>query len=237
MKAMIFSDLITMRRSLIQLLVIMAVVSLVIALSVDTLAATAACAATLVPFSFVFNASAYDEVNNWGSFRLAMPMSRRDVVAGRYASLLLVTVLSLGMSLAYTFAITGVAALLAGVMGQGAPLESLLLENNPPEMIVAAGLAGVVAVLVAASVTLPFIMRFDMTLAVRVLPFATLCGVGGFCAAAGNGLFDGLLPAGALEPLFGSGYAGLFVVLVVVPLALYAASLAISLRVCRSREL
>ena len=30
------------------------------------------------------SASAYDEQSNWGAFRLTMPVSRRDVVLGRY---------------------------------------------------------------------------------------------------------------------------------------------------------
>ncbi|WP_165053974.1 MULTISPECIES: ABC-2 transporter permease [unclassified Adlercreutzia] len=237
MKAMILSDLTTMRRILIQLLGIMAAVSLFLAVTVETLAATAACAAVMIPFMFMFNVAAYDEINKWESFRLAMPMSRRGVVAGRYASLLLVTALSLGVSVACSFAVTGAAALLSGAMGQGAPLESLLLENNPPEMIVAAGLMGTAAVLVASAVTLPLIMRFGMSLATRLLPLAMLCGAGGFCLAVDNGLLAGLLPAGGLESLFNGGFAGLFAALVVVPLVLYAVSLVVSLRVYRSREL
>lgn len=238
MKAMIFSDLITMRRSLAQLFGITAVVTVILAVTTGTLATMAACTASMIPVMFMFSISAYDEMNKWESFRLAMPMSRANVVAGRYASLLLVTAASLAASMAYSFAIAGVAALLSGGMGPGSPLSSLILENNPPEMVVGSGLLGMVAVLLVAAVTLPFIMRFGVTRATRLLPLVVLLGVaGGVWLIGDEGPLAAALPAGARWLLADGGFVTLVAVIVAVALVLYAASVVISLRVYAKREL
>lgn len=238
MKAMIFSDLITMRRSLVQLFGIMAMISVIMAVAVDTLAAAAACAASMIPIMFAFSVSAYDEMNQWESFRLALPMSRRSVVAGRYASLLLVTAASLAVSIVCSFAIAGASALLTDGMGPTSPAASLLLESNPPEMIVGSGLLGAVAVLASAAVALPFIMRFGVTRAARLLPLAVLICVWGFVYLVGeDGPLGALLPEGARWLLSDDGFVALTAIVVVAALALYAASLAVSLRVYARRDL
>ena len=85
MKAMIVSDFAVLRSVLLQLLGICLVVALFMGYvmgAVDTAAAIAA----MVPFTGLFSLAAYDEQNNWERFRLTLPLTRRQVVFGRYAS-------------------------------------------------------------------------------------------------------------------------------------------------------
>lgn len=60
---------------------------------------TAAAIAAMVPFTGLFSLAAYDEQNNWELFRLTLPLTRRQVVFGRYASIALLTVGSLALAL------------------------------------------------------------------------------------------------------------------------------------------
>lgn len=238
MKAMIFSDLITMRRSLVQLFAIMAAVVVILALSTETLAPVSACAAAMIPMMFVFSVAAYDEMNKWEGFRLTMPISRKSVVAGRYACTLLVVVASLAAGVIFSFAITGVAALFADGMGQNALLSSLLLEDNPPEMIVCSGAMGSVVVLIVASVVTPVFMRFGMTLASRILPLViVLSPMVLFWLFGENGPFSGVVPEGVRWLLDDSGFAVLVGALGVVALVLFGLSMLLSMRLYRTREL
>lgn len=238
MKAMIFSDLITMRRNLVQLLGVMAGVSVILAFSMKTLAPISACAAAMIPMMFIFSVAAYDEMNKWESFRLTMPISRKSVVAGRYACTLLVVVASLAAGVIFSFAITGVAALLVDGMGQNAQLSGLLLEDNPLEMIVLSGAMGSVVVLVAASVVMPVFMRFGMTTASRILPLIIVLSPAVLSWLFGEGgPLSSMVPEGMRWLLDDSGFAVLVGVLGVIALVLFGLSMLLSMRLYRVREL
>ena len=94
MKAMVFSDLVTMKRNLLQLMGICVFVALFISVGTETLAATGACISAMIPIMYLFSIAAYDEMNKWEVFRLTLPLSRMQVVAGRYVSFLLVALVS-----------------------------------------------------------------------------------------------------------------------------------------------
>lgn len=238
MKAMIFSDLITMRRSFIQLLGVMAAVSVVLAFSMKTLAPISACVSAMLPMIFIFSAATYDEMNRWEGFRLTMPISRRSVVVGRYACTLLAVVASLAAGVIFSLAITGIAALLVDGVGQNAQLSGLLLEDNPLEMIVFSGVMGSVVVLVVASVTIPMFMRFGMTLALRVVPFVIVFSPAALSWLFGeNGPLSGVVPEGMRWLFDDSGFAVLVGVLGVVALVLFGLSMLLSMRLYRTREL
>lgn len=238
MKAMIFSDLITSRRAFTQLFVIMAIVAVVIAVGMETLAPIAAIAAAMIPMMFIFSAAAYDEMNRWEAFRLGLPLSRNSVVWGRYASLLLVTAAATAFGIVYSLLVALLAAVFADGMGQNAMLAGLLLESNPPEMMVASGCMGAAAVMLMSAVTLPFIMRFGMTRAARIIPLVAIFAVAGFLMAVGSdGPLAGIMPQGA-QWLLGTddGFMVLTVGALVVTLAIYVISAFVSTRVYAARE-
>lgn len=99
MKAMIVSDFAVLRSALLQLLGICAIIALFMGYVMGAVG-TAAAIAAMVPFMGLFSLAAYDEQNNWERFRLTLPLTRRQVVFGRYASIALLTVGSLALALA-----------------------------------------------------------------------------------------------------------------------------------------
>lgn len=238
MKAMVFSDFIMVKRGMTQLFAITTVVVVVIAVGMETLAVIPAIAATMIPMMLLFSVAAYDEMNGWEAFRLGLPLSRRSVVRGRYASLLLVTMAATAFGVVCALLVAVLAAAFVDGMGQNALLANLLLESNPPEMLLASGCMGAAVVLLMATVSLPLVMRFGMTRATRFVPLVVLFAAVGLVALLGDGgpLAD-VVPQG-VQWLMNSDEG--FLVLVAgslgVSLVLYAISALVSERLYAARE-
>ena len=165
MKAMIVSDFAVLRSVLLQLLGICLVIALFMGYVMGAVG-TAAAIAAMVPFMGLFSLAAYDEQNNWERFRLTLPLTRRQVVFGRYASIALLTVGSLALALVLGL---GIAALAGLLPAEWLP-ESLSPSENTPEMIVGSTVGGVSVVAIAMAVAMPVITRFGMTKAARIVP-------------------------------------------------------------------
>ena len=141
MKAMIVSDFAVLRSVLLQLLGICLVIALFMGYVMGAVG-TAAAIAAMVPFTGLFSLAAYDEQNNWERFRLTLPLTRRQVGFGRYASIALLTVGSLALALVLGL---GIAALAGLLPAEWLP-ESLSPSENTPEMIVGSAVGGVLIV-------------------------------------------------------------------------------------------
>lgn len=237
MKAMILSDLITLKRSMMQLTFTCIIIGSVIGAAMGSTVSAAACIASMLPFMFLFSIVAYDELNGWERFRMSLPISRRNVVLGRYASAAIVSGVSLLLGVGCGALVTAVAGIL--------PLPDELAiglswEHNPPSAMFGAAAGGVGIIMITMSVALPLIMRYGMTKATRIIPIVFLLI---FCF--GMGFFgEFFLGATGLEAtlvrLMGAGDAGFLVLAagaIVVVAAIYAISAAISIKLYAKREL
>lgn len=176
-----------------------------------------------------------DEQNKWQEMRLAMPISRTDVVLGRYLSILACSLLGVAVVLA----VIAVLVLLAAVIPGDSAIAPCLDECNPGAVVLMVGISLVFS-LSATAFAAPVVFRMGFTGAVRYLPFAFFALIAfGVCVAkiapggqSAGAWFGGLLDTVALHftPL------GLGVVLIAGMLAVYAASAAISLRLYRGRN-
>ena len=70
--------------------------------------------------------AAYDEQNNWGLFRLTMPLSRRDMVLGRYGA-----IATLGMLFATAFCVL-IGSVVAGVV---TPIYFMLGQTKATQLL------------------------------------------------------------------------------------------------------
>ncbi len=229
MKAMVFSDLITARNSFGALLGITLFVSAFIAVGTDTLIAAVACMGAMVPFMYLFSISAYDEQGGWEQFRLTLPLTRRQVAYGRYASMLAVTGCAMVLALAAGLLIGAV----AGALPAGMVPEGLLLGVTTPEMLVVAVVAVGLIILLSAAVTLPLIMRFGMTKGTRLVPVVMLLVLSAVAGLLGTGLdtigLDAMLTSGSIMMVMAVG--------AVVALSLYGASALLAARLYEQREI
>lgn len=176
-----------------------------------------------------------DEQNKWQEMRLAMPVSRLEVVVGRYLSILLCSLLGVAVVLA----VIAVIALLSVVIPGSAVLAACVSECNAGSLVLMIGIS-LVFCLSATALTAPVVFRLGFTGAVRYLPFAFFALIiAGVCAAKVvpggeslgvwlGGLLDGVTMQ--LTPL------GMGCILLAGMLAVYAASACLSVRLYKGRD-
>ena len=182
MKAMIFSDLITSKNSILTLLGVTVLIAIFIAIPTGTLYGAIGACAAMIPFMYLFSISAYDEMNGWERFRLTLPISRRQVAYGRYASMLIVCVCSLVIAIALGLLIGLVVDALPG----GIVPEGLRLSNAGVGEVIGVALLTQVVILLVATLTLPFILRYGMTKATRIAPMVLIFAISGLAVLLGN---------------------------------------------------
>lgn len=171
MKTMLVSDLLVARNLLLQLLGICIVVGLVMCYAMETTVGGIAAVAAMAPLIYLFTMAGLDEQNNWERFRLTLPMSRRQVVLGRYLSLFVVSV----ATTAIAFLAGVLIAAAAEALADGQPDNRFTLLSfafNPPEALLASVVASALVILLSSSIALPLIARFGMTRAARFVPLA-----------------------------------------------------------------
>lgn len=231
MKTMIFTDLITMKNSLLSLLGITTLLGLFFIFAMQTVIGAIAVMSTLVPFMYLISVSSYDEMGGWERFRLTLPITRRQVVFGRYGSLLLVALASALFALTFGHIVVTV-----GDLVPGAPAFITSAEVSFPDVGLVV-LATTSIILIAASCTFPLVMRFGMTKAARFVPVIVvailalgiaLLGDSDIFGELGTMVVDSLVGSPTALPLILGACAGVLV--------LYCASSLLTARLYADRE-
>lgn len=191
---------------------------------------------TMAMFSLTMSASNYDEQNGWAAFRLAMPLSRRDVVVGRYLFVFLVSFACAA------FAAIGVLVLAALASVDVLPAGVADVVHLDADTVGVGGLilavCGTMGMLTA-SVSIPVFFKFGQTKATQWLPFIMVfLGMALFLvvgiigeeavSAAQEALSFVETPEGMMTFVAGA---------LVFGVACYVVSALVSLRVYRSRDL
>lgn len=218
-------------------------VAAIFALAMD--ASGVLCAATIViVLSVVNRLMAYDEQNNWQAFRQALPLSRGQVVCGRYVTVALCVFASLLVGIAVAL-LTDLVISVVVSMHPGLQLNnwSELLDlslrlRDLVELFVACGAAGVAVSFFGLALTLPFMFRFGFTRGARYIPLVfvvlsllVFLGMEGISSSG----FD---PATLAPLLENTGtIVGISLGVVLVSLVVYGLSCLVSLRLYATREL
>lgn len=187
------------------------------------------------------SASAYDEQSNWGAFRLTMPVSRRDVVLGRYG--VIVTLGFLGMAAGW------VACLLILALGSVVELPFGLSDAIAFDEGMFLGAVFSTAFCMAlgsliASIETPIYFKFGQNKTTQWLPMITvLLFVGPMLIINGTGILDnGSMSFGNLASLLGFietpvGVATCFAIFLAFTVVVLGISAAVSLKLYEGREL
>lgn len=159
MRIVFISDLLTMRKPLAQL----ALTGVFIALFVGAVAV-----AGFFPFLFMTSLFTVDEQNGWERFRLTLPVTRSQVVRGRYLTVLASCAVSVLGAVAlsvplFWLADTGL-PVSSVIPTEGSDLGGLLLTTAVASAVTA------LAILLLASLSIPVYMRYGATKAARVAP-------------------------------------------------------------------
>lgn len=165
MKAMIAGDLISLKGSVKSVALTALVVAAVIVASLGSIAAVASTVAACMSISLFYNLLAQDETNDWQAYRLTLPISRKQVVSGRYASSALLCAAS---------AIVGFAAALIawGVLlcFKRTDFAASALQGADIATCAVTAVVGFAISLLIVAATTPLAMKSGLTKAVRYLP-------------------------------------------------------------------
>ena len=225
MKAMIMSDLLIAKKYLLQQLGVSIAVGIFITVMIGNLYVAAPMVGVMIPFSL-------DERANWQQFRLALPMSRSNVIAGRYVSFALLALLGIAAGLLVTLVMVAVAQIAPGV-----PQLADLMGNFSWQTMLFASVAGLAIILVMLSVTMPLFSRFGMTKGVRYLPLLIIIGVFFAFQLDGNGPPPEFV-ANVLNLLESpAGTIAIAAGVLAITAAVYAISAVISTKLYQKREL
>ena len=236
MLRMMKMELAALKKYLKQITFTMLIVIVCLVAGMGSLTSVPGMAFLTVTFSVSMSASAYDDQNGWGSYRLVMPVTRREVVQGRYA-----------LNLLLAIAAAAVAAVLMTAfiaLGSAVELPEFLAnlavwDNQQLEATLAASTSCACIGLCMCSVTLPAYFKFGMTKATQYLPFIMIVlSVAPFLVLGviGGPLLDQV--KGAIELAETTGGLGLIAfAALAISLAVYAASSFIAVRLYSARDL
>lgn len=237
MKAAFLCELTTIRNIVIQWALIYLVIGVIVGIAMESSVAMVACIAAMTPFLTVFTLASYDATNGWERFRACLPISRGAVAFGRYVVVLLVTVVMAALAIVVALALAAVAPYL--------PLAESTAENlaaqSDPLTLTASALAGGSIILLFTALLLPFILRYGMTKAMRVIPIVMVVLflvavplVGDALESLASVEWVGGLIAFANDP---SNLLTMMAVIAAAVLVLYAVSCALAARLYRGKEL
>ncbi|MEY8437215.1 ABC-2 transporter permease [Atopobiaceae bacterium 24-176] len=229
MRTVFISDLLTMRKPLAQL----ALIGVFIALCIGSVAV-----AGFFPFLFMTSLFTVDEQNGWERFRLTLPVTRDQMVRGRYLTVLASCIVSVlgAVALAVPLSWLAEAGLPVGSVlpTEGAGIGELLLTTS------VASAATALAILLLASLSMPVYLRYGATKAARVAPAVVILA---FCLGMATLEQAGVLAEWGprvdvwLEGLVASGQGTLLGLLAVAGvLAVYAVSSQVSCAIYERRQ-
>lgn len=236
MKAMILSDLIIMRKYLAQQSAIGLALGILLAFVMENPYVVSPLISVTVGGTCAFTVLALDERDGWERYRLALPISRANVVSGRYASLAIAVAVGLVVGLVASLTATMLASTFMA-MGYDFDGVRALGEGIDSGAYALSASMGLLFITVALAVTLPLAMRSGMMKAVRFIPMLiALVMIFVSTAIGSNGA---RFVAESLDGIFAdpNGPAMLAAASAAASIALYAASAAIAARLYEAREL
>lgn len=236
MLRMMKMELAVLKKYLKQIALTMLIMIPCLAAGMDSLTSAPGVAFLMVMFSISMSSSMYDDQNGWGPYRMAMPLTRCDVVRGRYAFNLLAAI----------FAASVVAMLMTAFITLGSAVELpeflaklAVWDGSQLEATFAATISCACIALCICSVTLPAYFKFGMTKATQYLPFIMMfLSVAPFLVLGviGGPLLDQVKGAiGLAETTGGLGLIAFGAL--VISLAVYVASSLVAVRFYSSRDL
>lgn len=241
MKRAYMIEMTVLRSYLRQLLGIGFITALFIGIGMQSVIALPAVLTMMLFMMSAMSAAAYDEHNGWGAFRLTMPLSRHDVVLGRYGVIFTIGCCGILIGWVATAIITAAATFMELPGGLSA---ALAFDVNTMMGSVFATFFCMFMGSFVAGIATPIYFRFGQTKATQYLPLITLLV---FFIAPMLVLNSGLLDSGVVEFLSlknalgfvetPTGLACFVVAAAVASLVVLAISAAVSLKLYERREL
>lgn len=230
MKTMMVSDYLSIRGTLLQFCGLIIVVAVFMSIAIENVAASAATLTATIPFMIIFTLSAFDEKDGWDRFRLTLPITRKQVVSGRYAFVGLVTIAAMLFAFVIAYALSMILPLLS--LGDG-------LDNAAGYNVasIIGGIVGAVSIMILpVSIALPLTMRYGITKATRIIPTIFVLAICAIAIISGNSTTDISFLQPAMKWLdTGNNYLFLAAAALVFDFAIYIISAFIAIKLYKKR--
>lgn len=162
-------DLMMIRQRMLLNLPISLVLCLWLGLQTQSLA-TVVAAALFMTYPMVgMQLGQYDELKGWKSYRMTLPLSRRDIVAGRYLTLLTLVIASLLTAAVAVGLNIGIAAVAPGLGGPAWMMAAMFSADAVHEALLVGSAFLLVCTVMVCAMTILF-YRFGATTATTMLP-------------------------------------------------------------------
>ncbi|MEG0015930.1 MAG: ABC-2 transporter permease [Gordonibacter sp.] len=231
MKAMLWSDLLVAKKYFVQQILLCLVVAVFVCIMTSNLYVGMPLASVMMPFSLAFTLFALDERGNWEQFRLALPLSRTDIILGRYASLAVLALIGLVLGALILGLVVAAATLFPSI-----PQLAGLLTTLSWQGIVLVAAISIVIILAMFSLTMPLVSRFGMTKAVRFVPLLAVVGIMVVFSLGGNDEMSVFATNLANLLATPGGTLAVAGIVLAAGLALYALSGVLSVRLYAKRQ-
>lgn len=228
---MVMLDMLVMRRSFVSSLAICLAISVFISATTGS-GAGGLTFAVMLPYMYVMTLFSFDEAYGWERLRLSMPLTRRDVVLGRYLGVLLVVVVSCAAGAAVGMALYALVDLFSpGDLDIPFGVEGM-------QVVLGGTFVGLLLLLVMFSLLIPLYTKFGttkgrwLTMLVTLSLVCVSMGVIASFAQDDGGIRHAATTIATTVPL--PVVVGLSTA---VALALYAVSAVVSMRLYAGKEL
>ena len=223
MKLMLVSDFLQIKRSMLSTFLVCLFIVAVMTISMGTPVAGAAAVAAMLPYMTVYAVLANDEMAGWTRLRDTLPLSRRDIVLGRYAGTLIVVIAGCVLGIVLGLAIF----YLASALGLSSDMQVFASAGEAALVTAFTSILGAAGALIILAISLPLVMRLGMTRAARIIPIAfVLIMCVGFALLSDS--LDIIVPSVSLPLIVASA--------IVITLAIFVISAIVTCKLYETRE-
>lgn len=174
MKTALMTEFSAAKTILLQMAGLYLLIGLMMGYFCESAYAMVACISAMTPIMLTFTCSANDMMNGWERLRATLPVSRTALVISRYTLVLAATAGAciLGCAAALAF---GAIASQVDFLGEAGVLFAE--EASDAALLAWSSVLGACAILVIVSIMMPLILRFGMSLAMRIAPMIMVLAI------------------------------------------------------------
>lgn len=234
MKTMLISELLLWKDSIVRIMLLYLAIGIVCSFIGENPWMAGAMVSCMFAIGSALAGPASDDTNDWATSRLCLPVSRRDVVLGRYASTVVFTLVAVAMGLIAT----GITCALAMVIFPNGEICGILADGDIVPTSILSCTFSLVLVAVSAGVYYPLSFKLGNKKALRLVPVAVvlLCTLI-FAMLARHELFFSGPVMDLISADFSNSVTPVIVGFVIVYVVFMAISCAISVKLHETREL
>lgn len=233
MKAAFISELMIWKESIVRVALLYAAIGIVIGVATENPWTTTSMVSCMFAIGSALSGPIVDEKNGWESARLCLPVSRKDVVLGRYFA----TTLFVAFGMILGLVATAGSIFVAQTFFPGNNIVNLVADGDVVPVSIFAAMFAALVVAVSSGAAYPLSFAFGNKKALRWVPMVVCVMVVLAIVIIDSDLGSVIGIAPALEEMFAASVVPGIVAIAILYVIIMAISCIISVKVYENREL